>query len=109
MGNLGLLQFNRQRTKAFFRFLAIFLAPGLLMLIPAVNIFTIPIWVVWLMIPAIPLSVLGIRHYRFSEFGPTPEGAIDVLCIIAFWALAAFLLSWLTNRKKRPQAVQDQT
>lgn len=96
---MNLFQFNKRRSKSFALWLAILVTPGLLILVPIVNIFTLPVWVLWLTIPAIILSVLGIRSYEFQEFGAMPKDTADVAFIVAFYVIAAFFLSWMTNRK----------
>ncbi len=97
---MNLLQFNKRRTKSFARWLTILLTPGLLMLVPVVNIFTLPVWVLWITVPAIPLTVVGILSYEFKEFGAMPKGAIDWACIVGFYVIVAFLVSWMTIRKR---------
>ena len=97
---MSVLDLNKRRVKSFVSWLAILLTPGLLMVVPMVNIFTLPVWVLWITVPAIPLSVLGIRSYKFQEFGAMPKGTLDWACIVGFWVMAACFLSWMTNRKK---------
>ena len=97
---MNVLGFNKRRTKSFASWLAVLLAPGLLMLVPVVNIFTLPVWILWITIPAIPLTVLGIRSYEFQEFGAMPKGTADWACIVGFYVITAFFLSWMTNRKR---------
>ncbi len=97
---MNVFQFNKRRTKSFASLLVVLLTPGLLILVPVVNIFTLPVWVLWLTIPAVLLSVLGIRSYEFQEFGAMPKGPTDVAFIVGFWVMVAFFLSWITNRKR---------
>jgi len=97
---MNLFQFNERRSKSFASWLAILVTPGLLALVPIVNIFTLPIWILWLTIPAILLSVLGIHSYEFQEFGAMPKGTVDVAFIVCFWVMAAFFLSWMTSRER---------
>ena len=40
---MKVLQFNKQRAKSFRPWLAMLLTPGLLVLIPVVNIFVLPV------------------------------------------------------------------
>ena len=96
---MKVLQFNKGRSKSFVSWLAILLTPGLLMLVPVVNIFTLPVWVLWITIPATLFSVLGIRTYEFQEFGAMPKGTADWVFVVGSWVVAAFFLSWMTNRK----------
>lgn len=97
---MNLLQFNKRRSKSLVSWLAILLTPGLLMLVPVVNIFTLPVWILWITIPATLFSVLGIRTYEFQEFGAMPKGPTDSAFIVGFWVIAAFFLSGITSRKK---------
>ena len=97
---MNVFQFNKRRSKSLVSWLAILLTPGLLMLVPVVNIFTLPVWVLWITIPATLFSVLGIRTYEFQEFGAMPKGPTDVAFIVGFWVMVAFFLSWITNRKR---------
>ena len=73
---MNVLQFGKRRTRSFACGLAILLTLGLLMLVPVVSIFTLTAWVLWVTIPASPLSVLGIRSYEFQEFGAIPKGTV---------------------------------
>ncbi|MEE9294609.1 MAG: hypothetical protein V3W34_06585 [Phycisphaerae bacterium] len=93
-----MLQFNKRRTKSLGSWLAILLTPGVLMLVPGVNLLTLPVWLLWLNIPAFLLSAVGIRSYEFQEFGALPKGPTDLAFIVGFWVIAAFFLSWITNR-----------
>ena len=40
---MNVLQFNKRRSKSFVSWLDILLTPGLLMLVPVVNIFWLPV------------------------------------------------------------------
>ena len=95
---MSVIQFNKRRTKSLASWLVMLLTPGLLMLVPVVNIFTLPVWVLWITIPAIPLTILGIRSYEFQEFGAMPKGIVDWACIVSFYIFTAFFLSWRTHR-----------
>lgn len=94
-----MFQITTQKTKDFFSWLAILLTPGVLMLVPIVNIFTLPVWILWITIPATIITILGIWSYEFQEFGAMPKSTADWTIIIIFYVIAAFFLTWLTNRK----------
>ncbi|MEE8169762.1 MAG: hypothetical protein V3T70_04375 [Phycisphaerae bacterium] len=70
------------------------------MVTPVVQIFTLPIWIVWISVPALLLTVSGIWPYEFKEFGAMTEGAVDWGFIVGFYVIAAVFMTWLTTRKK---------
>lgn len=97
---MTMFQVNTRRTRSFLSWLAVLLAPGLLIYVPILNIFAIPVWFVWTNIPAILFTVTGVRTYEFREFGVIPKGLTDWAFIVGFYIIAAFLGSRVASRNK---------
>ena len=95
-----MFQLNKRRVKDFASCLSALLVPGLLMLVPVVNIFTLPVWVIWISVPALLFTILGIHPYEFKEFGAMPKGTVDWAFIVSFYVIVAFFVSWIANRNR---------
>ncbi len=97
--------FTRLRRKIFLSCLGvIFLTPVCMFVgsrIPIAGaVVTGVAFFAYLFLVNIPGLIFRGPLFRFEEFGAIPQGLAGWTMVIAFWVVAAFLLSWPANCKR---------
>src|SRR3990167_8105876 len=93
-------EFNSKRSKKYLLMLAIVLSPLILYAVIdeesplAVLLLLVMIPMLFLInIPAQLFTALGVREYKFEEFGALPKTLPDWSMIILFWVVVVIVMS----------------